>query len=222
MSKYIATIGLEVHVQLKTRTKMFCGCAVEHGAEPNINVCPVCLGLPGALPVMNEEALRLTALAGLMLGCDIPEVCKFDRKNYFYPDMPKNYQISQYDLPFCLAGSFRCTISPIPRMPKNRSPRRTRRSASCESISRKTSPRASTWKTRPASISIAPEHRCSKSSASLTSPVLTKLLRISASSSNWSSTAGSAMPTWKRDSFAVTSTSRFVRRKPKSGAPKSS
>ena len=100
MSKYIATIGLEVHVQLKTRTKMFCGCAVEHGAEPNTKVCPVCLGLPGALPVMNEEALRLTALAGLMLGCDIPEVCKFDRKNYFYPDMPKNYQISQYDLPF--------------------------------------------------------------------------------------------------------------------------
>ena len=105
MPKYIATIGLEVHVQLKTQTKMFCSCAVEHGAEPNTNVCPVCLGFPGALPVMNEEALRLTALAGLMLGCEIPEVCKFDRKNYFYPDMPKNYQISQYDLPFCLGGA---------------------------------------------------------------------------------------------------------------------
>jgi aspartyl-tRNA(Asn)/glutamyl-tRNA(Gln) amidotransferase subunit B len=104
MTEYIATIGLEVHVQCKTRTKMFCSCAVEYGAEPNTNVCPVCLGLPGALPVMNEEALRLTALAGLMLGCDIPETCKFDRKNYFYPDMPKNYQISQYDLPFCLGG----------------------------------------------------------------------------------------------------------------------
>ncbi len=104
-SPYIATIGLEVHVQLKTRTKMFCSCVVEHGAEPNTNVCPVCLGFPGALPVMNEEALRLTALAGLMLGCEIPEVCKFDRKNYFYPDMPKNYQISQYDLPFCLRGA---------------------------------------------------------------------------------------------------------------------
>lgn len=102
--EYVATIGLEVHVQLKTRTKMFCGCAVEYGAEPNTNVCPVCLGLPGALPVMNEEALRLTALAGLMLGCEIGPVCKFDRKNYFYPDMPKNYQISQYDLPFCLGG----------------------------------------------------------------------------------------------------------------------
>lgn len=102
---YTATIGLEVHVQLKTRSKMFCSCAVEFGAEPNTNVCPVCLGLPGSLPVMNEEALTLTALAGLMLGCHIPEVCKFDRKNYFYPDMPKNYQISQYDRPFCLGGA---------------------------------------------------------------------------------------------------------------------
>lgn len=105
MTEYIATIGLEVHVQLKTRSKMFCSCAVEYGAEPNTNVCPVCMGLPGALPVMNEEALRLTALAGLMLGCEIGPVCKFDRKNYFYPDMPKNYQISQYDLPFCLGGT---------------------------------------------------------------------------------------------------------------------
>ena len=105
MPDYIATIGLEVHVQLKTRTKMFCACAVAYGAEPNTNVCPVCLGLPGALPVMNDEALRLTVLAGLMLGCDIPDACKFDRKNYFYPDMPKNYQISQYDLPLCLGGT---------------------------------------------------------------------------------------------------------------------
>ena len=105
MTEYIATIGLEVHVQLKTRSKMFCSCAVEYGAEPNTNVCPVCLGMPGALPVMNEEALKLTALAGLMLGCEIGPVCKFDRKNYFYPDMPKNYQISQYDLPLCLGGA---------------------------------------------------------------------------------------------------------------------
>lgn len=102
---YIATIGLEVHVQLKTRSKMFCACAVEYGAEPNTNVCPVCLGMPGALPVMNEEALKLTALAGLMLGCEIAPRCKFDRKNYYYPDMPKNYQISQYDLPICLHGA---------------------------------------------------------------------------------------------------------------------
>jgi aspartyl-tRNA(Asn)/glutamyl-tRNA(Gln) amidotransferase subunit B len=103
-SDYIATIGLEVHVQLKTRSKMFCGCAVEYGAEPNVHVCPVCLGLPGALPVMNLEAIKMTALTGLILKCDIAPTCKFDRKNYFYPDMPKNYQISQYDLPLCLNG----------------------------------------------------------------------------------------------------------------------
>jgi aspartyl-tRNA(Asn)/glutamyl-tRNA(Gln) amidotransferase subunit B len=83
---------------------MFCGCAVEYGAEPNVHVCPVCLGLPGALPVMNLEAIKMTALTGLILKCDIAPTCKFDRKNYFYPDMPKNYQISQYDLPLCLNG----------------------------------------------------------------------------------------------------------------------
>src|SRR5437762_8647262 len=102
---YIATIGLEVHVQLKTRSKMFCASPVEFGAEPNTHTCPVCLGLPGALPVMNQEALRMTVLTGLMLGCDIAPVSKFDRKNYFYPDMPKNYQISQYDMPLCTNGS---------------------------------------------------------------------------------------------------------------------
>ena len=103
--KYVASIGLEVHVQLKTRSKMFCACPVEFGAEPNTHTCPICLGLPGALPVMNHEALRLTVLTGLMLGCDIAPICKFDRKNYFYPDMPKNYQISQYDMPLCTNGS---------------------------------------------------------------------------------------------------------------------
>src|ERR1700737_4285009 len=103
-SDYVPTIGLEVHVQLKTRSKMFCGCAVEYGSEPNMHVCPVCLGLPGALPVMNLKALKLTALTGLIFKCDIAPICKFDRKNYFYPDMPKNYQISQYDAPLCHEG----------------------------------------------------------------------------------------------------------------------
>jgi len=102
--RYITTIGLEVHVQLKTRSKMFCGCPVEFGAAPNTHTCPICLGLPGALPVMNHEALRMTVLTGLMLDCEIAPTSKFDRKNYFYPDMPKNYQISQYDLPLCADG----------------------------------------------------------------------------------------------------------------------
>jgi aspartyl-tRNA(Asn)/glutamyl-tRNA(Gln) amidotransferase subunit B len=101
----LTSIGLEVHVQLKTRSKMFCGCPVEFGAPPNTHTCPTCLGLPGALPVMNHEALRLTVLTGLMLGCDIAPISKFDRKNYFYPDMPKNYQITQYDLPLCGNGA---------------------------------------------------------------------------------------------------------------------
>jgi aspartyl-tRNA(Asn)/glutamyl-tRNA(Gln) amidotransferase subunit B len=101
---YEAVIGLEVHVQLKTHSKLFCGCATEFGAAPNTQVCPVCLGYPGVLPVMNQEAVRKTILTGLMLGCEIARSSKWDRKNYFYPDMPKNYQISQYDLPLCTGG----------------------------------------------------------------------------------------------------------------------
>ncbi|MGE3309570.1 MAG: Asp-tRNA(Asn)/Glu-tRNA(Gln) amidotransferase subunit GatB [Limisphaerales bacterium] len=98
-SEYEAVIGLETHVQLKTRSKMWCGCPTGFGADPNTQVCPVCLGLPGVLPVANEEALRLTVLTGLLLGCEIPRRAKFDRKNYFYPDVAKNYQITQYDQP---------------------------------------------------------------------------------------------------------------------------
>jgi aspartyl-tRNA(Asn)/glutamyl-tRNA(Gln) amidotransferase subunit B len=102
--EYEAVIGLETHVQLKTRSKMWCGCANEFGAPPNTHVCPVCLGLPGVLPVANEEALRLTALAGYLLNCKVSPYAKFDRKNYFYPDMPKNYQITQYDKPSAQEG----------------------------------------------------------------------------------------------------------------------
>jgi len=101
---YEAVIGLETHVQLKTKSKMWCGCANEFGAPPNTHVCPVCLGLPGVLPVANEEALRLTALTGFLLNCTVTRYAKFDRKNYFYPDMPKNYQITQYDKPSTMNG----------------------------------------------------------------------------------------------------------------------
>ncbi len=101
---YLVSIGLEVHAQLRTRSKMFCGCPVEFGAPPNSHTCPTCLGLPGGLPVMNAEALRLTVLTGLMLDCEIAPVSHFDRKNYFYPDMPKNYQITQYARPLCARG----------------------------------------------------------------------------------------------------------------------
>jgi aspartyl-tRNA(Asn)/glutamyl-tRNA(Gln) amidotransferase subunit B len=107
--KYLTTIGLEVHVQLKTKTKMFCGCPTGYGAEPNTLVCPVCLGYPGAMPVANREAIRLTVISGLMIGSHISEYSKFDRKSYFYPDMPKNYQISQFDKPLCEGGAVTIT-----------------------------------------------------------------------------------------------------------------
>jgi aspartyl-tRNA(Asn)/glutamyl-tRNA(Gln) amidotransferase subunit B len=102
--EYEAVIGLETHVQLKTKSKMWCGCANAFGAPPNTHVCPVCLGLPGVLPVPNDEALRLTVLTGFLLNCEIPRFAKFDRKSYFYPDMPKNYQITQYDKPSTANG----------------------------------------------------------------------------------------------------------------------
>src|SRR5690242_4000262 len=97
-------IGLETHVELGTRTKMFCGCPTDFGAEPNTQICPVCLGLPGSLPVANKAAIEATIRIGLALNCRIATWCRFARKNYFYPDMPKNFQISQYDEPLCVDG----------------------------------------------------------------------------------------------------------------------
>jgi len=102
--KYQTTIGLEVHVQLLTKTKAFCGCRIDFGAKANTLVCPVCLGMPGVLPVLNEEAFRLAVKTALALNCHIASSTKFDRKNYFYPDLPKNFQISQYDMPLSYDG----------------------------------------------------------------------------------------------------------------------
>jgi aspartyl-tRNA(Asn)/glutamyl-tRNA(Gln) amidotransferase subunit B len=112
---YEAVIGLEVHCQLKTNTKMFCGCKNEFGGATNSHTCPVCLGMPGVLPVPNAEAIVKTLLTGEMLGCQIATRCKFDRKNYFYPDMPKNYQISQYDEPLCAGGHVTLDLLAYPK-----------------------------------------------------------------------------------------------------------
>ena len=110
LASYDPAMGLEVHVELNTSSKMFCGCPTEFGAEPNTQVCPTCLGLPGAMPVVNRKAVESAIRIGLALNCEIAEWCRFARKNYFYPDMPKNFQTSQYDEPICFEGYMDVTV----------------------------------------------------------------------------------------------------------------
>ena len=102
---YEVVIGLEVHAELATKTKIFCSCKTAFGGAPNTQVCPVCMGMPGALPVLNEKVVEYAVKAGLATGCEIERNSKNDRKNYFYPDTPRSYQISQYDKPLCIGGN---------------------------------------------------------------------------------------------------------------------
>ena len=110
LESFDPALGLEVHVELNTASKMFCGCPTEFGAEPNTQVCPTCLGLPGAMPVVNRKAVESAIRIGLALNCEIAEWCRFARKNYFYPDMPKNFQTSQYDEPIAFEGFMDVTV----------------------------------------------------------------------------------------------------------------
>ena len=122
VSRYDPLIGLETHVELSTRTKLFCGCPATFGGEPNTHLCPVCLGLPGSLPVPNRAAIEYTIRIGLALNCSIAEWCRFARKNYFYPDMPKNFQISQYDEPLCTDGWLDVTLDEAEAAPYGTGP----------------------------------------------------------------------------------------------------
>ena len=212
--KYLVTIGLEVHCQVKTNSKMFCACPADFGDDPNTHTCPVCLGLPGALPVLNSGAIEKTILAGLMLGCSTPPVSKWDRKNYFYPDMPKNYQISQFDLPLCLGGGVPLYDHCYPKdaQKEHRRPRQDRRAHPHPPRGGRRQihpPRATTLDDRLQPRRHAPDgdrlrarHRDRRGGLRL--PQLPP--------DRSSSTAALAMPTWKRARCAATSTSPSARK----------
>ena len=164
LARYEPVIGLETHVELGTVSKMFCGCSTEFGAEPNTHTCPVCLGLPGALPVANETAIESTIRIGLALNCSIATWCRFARKNYFYPDMPKNFQTSQYDEPLCVDGYLDVEVDgeTVPGRHRAGAPRGGHR----QEHPRRCGAGASTAPTTRSSTSTGPASRWSRSSPS--------------------------------------------------------
>ena len=200
-------IGLEVHAHLKTRTKMFCRCELEYGAAENTHTCPVCLAHPGALPVPNARAIELTILLGLALDCEIAERAVFARKNYFYPDLPKGYQISQYEAPLCGPGRF--VIPTADGDARDRHRARAPRGGRGEDGARRRRDRPlASAPTTASSTSTAAARRCSRSSASPTSARPTRRCATSACCGRRSSSSASPTRRWRRARCAPTSTSR--------------
>ena len=164
LAAYDPALGLEVHVELNTASKMFCGCPAVFGGEPNAGVCPTCLGLPGAMPVVNGKAVESAIRIGLALNCDIAEWCRFARKNYFYPDMPKNFQTSQYDEPICFDGYMDVDVRRARPYSASRSSAPTWRRTPASRCTSAAPPAASTAPTTRWSTTTAPASRSSRSS----------------------------------------------------------
>src|SRR6059058_611380 len=215
LAKYEPVIGLEVHVQLLTKTKIFCGCSTRFGDPPNSNVCPVCLGLPGTLPVLNKRAVEMAMRAALALNCTVHDHSRFARKNYFYPDLPKGYQISQYELPLATGGWLEIEVGGekkrigITRLHLEEDAARISTKAS-----RNLPPRLTLTTTGAA-------HRSAKSSPSRICVRPRRLTLTSLRSARSCSTPASAIAIWRKARSVVTPTLAFVRAAQRNSAPRS-